>query len=66
MAKKGEKRKVIGLYCAETKERIYYTVVNLQTTPKDFSLMKYSPKARKHMRFQRYNHSLGRNVAPSR
>ena len=51
MAKKGDKRKIIGLYSEESKERIYYTTKNTMNTPDKISFLKYSPKLRKRVLF---------------
>lgn len=62
MAKKGDKRKIVGLYSEESKERIYYTTKNTQNTPDKLSLKKYSPKLRKRVVFSETKKNLGRNV----
>ncbi len=61
MAKKGDKRKIIGLYSEESKERIYYSSKNNQNTPDKLALLKYSPKLRKRVLFTETKKSLGRN-----
>lgn len=61
MAKKGEKRKLVGLVSAESGERIYYTSKNTMNTQEKLSLKKYSPKLRKHVLFVETKKSLGRN-----
>lgn len=66
MAKKGDKRKLVGLVAAETGERIYYTPKNSMNTPEKLSLRKYSPKLRKHIVFTETKKNLGRNEAPKR
>ena len=66
MAKKGDKRKIIGLVSEETGERIYYTSKNTMNTPEKLSLRKYSPKLRKHVIFSETKNILGRNDAPKR
>jgi large subunit ribosomal protein L33 len=66
MAKKGEKRKIVGLVSEESRERIYYTSKNMQNTTEKLSLRKYSPKLRKHVLFVETKKSLGRNEAPKR
>jgi large subunit ribosomal protein L33 len=66
MAKKGDKRKIIGLVSAETGERIYYTTKNVQNTPDKLKLRKYSPKLRKHVLFEETKKNLGRNEVKSR
>lgn len=61
MAKKGEKRKIVGLVSEESGERIYYTSKNMQNTPDKLSLRKYSPKLRKVVTFTETKKNLGRN-----
>ncbi|HEX8182297.1 MAG TPA: 50S ribosomal protein L33 [Candidatus Saccharimonadales bacterium] len=61
MAKKGDKRKIVGLVSEESGERIYYTTKNTQNTPEKLSLKKYSPKLRKHVVFLETKKNLGRN-----
>lgn len=61
MAKKGEKRKIVGLVSEESGERLYYTTKNTQNTTEKLSLRKYSPKLRKHVTFTETKKSLGRN-----
>jgi large subunit ribosomal protein L33 len=66
MAKKGDKRKIIGLVSAESGERIYYTTKNVQNTPDKLKLRKYSPRLRKHVLFEETKKNLGRNEVKSR
>jgi large subunit ribosomal protein L33 len=66
MAKKGDKRKIIGLVSEETGERIYYTTKNTMNTPDKLRLHKYSPKLRKHVWFEETKKSLGRNEVKGR
>ena len=66
MAKKGEKRKIVGLVSEESGERIYYTTKNTQNTPEKLSLKKYSPKLRKHVLFVETKKNLGRNEVKPR
>jgi len=66
MAKKGEKRKIIGLVSAESGERIYYTTKNVQNTPDKLKLKKYSPKLKKKVWFEETKKNLGRNEVKSR
>lgn len=66
MAKKGDKRKIIGLISDESGERIYYTTKNTMNTPDKLSLRKYSPKLRRHTLFTETKKNLGRNEAPKR
>ncbi|HVC36082.1 MAG TPA: 50S ribosomal protein L33 [Candidatus Dormibacteraeota bacterium] len=61
MAKKGDKRKIIGMVSEESGERIYYTSKNSLNTPDKLSLRKYSPALRKHVIFTETKKSLGRN-----
>ena len=61
MAKKSDKRKIIGLVSEESGERIYYTSKNSMNSPDKLSLKKYSPKLRKHVIFVETKKSLGRN-----
>jgi large subunit ribosomal protein L33 len=61
MAKKGDKRKIIGLVSEESGERIYYTTKSIVNTPDKLQLKKYSPKLRKHILFIETKKSLGRN-----
>jgi len=66
MAKKGDKRKIVGLISEETGERIYYTPKNMQNTPEKLSLKKYSPKLRRHVVFTETKKNLGRNEVKPR
>jgi len=66
VAKKGDKRKIIGLVSEESGERIYYTTKNTQNTQEKLSLRKYSPKLRKQVVFTETKKNLGRNEAPKR
>ena len=66
MAKKGDKRKIVGLVSEESGERIYYTMKNTQNTTEKLALRKYSPKLRKHVVFTETKKNLGRNEAPKR
>jgi large subunit ribosomal protein L33 len=61
MAKKGDKRKIIGMVSEESGERIYYTTKSTMNTPDKLELRKYSPKLRKHVLFTETKKSLGRN-----
>lgn len=61
MAKKGDKRKIVGLVSEESGERIYYTSKNVQNTPEKLELLKYSPKLRKRVKFVETKKNLGRN-----
>jgi large subunit ribosomal protein L33 len=66
MAKKGDKRKIIGMVSEESGERIYYTTKNIMNTPDKLELRKYSPKLRKHVVFTETKKSLGRNEVKER
>lgn len=61
MAKKSDKRRLVGLVSEESGERIYYTSKNTMNTPDKLSLKKYSPKLRKHVVFLETKKNLGRN-----
>ncbi len=66
MAKKGDKRKLIGMVSEESGERIYYTSKNSMNTPEKLSLKKYSPKLRKVVVFTETKKNLGRNEVKPR
>lgn len=66
MAKKTDKRKIVGLVSEESGERIYYTKKNTQNTPDKLSLRKYSPRLRKHVIFTETKKNLGRNEVKPR
>ncbi len=66
MAKKGDKRKIIGLVSEESGERIYYTSKNTMNTTEKLSLRKYSPRLRKHVLFTETKKNLGRNEVKPR
>lgn len=61
MAKKGDKRKLVGLVSEESGVRSYYTKKNTQNTPDKLELRKYDPVLRKHVKFVETKKSLGRN-----
>ena len=66
MAKKGDKRKIIGMVSELTGHRTYYTTKNTMNTPDKLALKKYSPKLRKRVVFTETKKNLGRNEAPKR
>jgi large subunit ribosomal protein L33 len=67
MAKKGEKRKIIGLICEACKQRHYYTTKNTMNTPDKIELIKYCPIKRVQAKQAETKKSLGRNeVKPRR
>ncbi len=61
MAKKGDKRKIVGMVSEETGHRHYYTTKNTMNTPDKLRLKKYDPIVRKHVWFAETKKSLGRN-----
>jgi large subunit ribosomal protein L33 len=61
MAKKGDRRKLVGLVSAESGHRVYYTSKNSLNTPDKISLRKYDPVLRKHVIFTETSKNLGRN-----
>jgi large subunit ribosomal protein L33 len=61
MAKKGDKRKLVGLVSEATGVRTYYTKKNTQNTPEKLELRKYDPVLRKHVLYTETKKSLGRN-----
>lgn len=61
MAKKGDKRKIIGMVSEESGSRTYYTRKNTMNTPDKLSLRKYDPVLRKHVTYVETKKSLGRN-----
>ncbi len=61
MAKKGGKRKIIGLVSEATGHRHYYTVKNTMNTPDKIELKKYDPIVRKHVLYVETKKNLGRN-----
>jgi large subunit ribosomal protein L33 len=61
MAKKGDKRKLVGLVCDACKQRHYYTVKNTMNTTEKLELKKYCPKVRKVTTHTETKKNLGRN-----
>lgn len=61
MAKKGDKRKTVGLVSEVSGGRHYYTRKNTMNTPEKLSLRKYDPTLRKHVLYVETKKSLGRN-----
>ncbi len=61
MAKKGDKRKIIGMVSEGSGGRHYYTRKNTQNTPDKLELRKYDPVLRKHVKYVETKKSLGRN-----
>ena len=66
MAKKGDKRKIVGLVSEESGERIYYTSKNTMNTPEKLALRKYRRRLRRHVLFVETKKNLGRNEVKPR
>lgn len=66
MAKKSDKRKIVGMVSEESGERIYYTSKNTMNTPEKLQLKKYSKKLRKKVLFVETKKNLGRNEVKGR
>jgi large subunit ribosomal protein L33 len=66
MAKKTEKRKLIGLVSETTGHRHYYTTKNTQNTPDKIRLKKYNPVTRKTDWYTETKKNLGQNVVKPR
>ena len=61
MAKKGGKRKIVGMVSEESGHRHYYTVKNTMNTPEKLRLRKYDPTLRKYVWYEETKKNLGRN-----
>ena len=66
MAKKGDKRKIVGLLSEESGERIYYTTKNTMNTPQKVELTKYCPVKRVNAKQIETKKNLGRNEVKPR
>jgi len=67
MAKKSDKRRIIGLVCQACKQRHYYTSKNTMNSPDRVELAKYCPVKRVQAKQVETKKSLGRNeVKPRR
>ena len=67
MAKKGDKRRTIGLVCEACGQRHYYTTKNTMNTPDKVELTKYCPVKRVSAKQAETKKNLGRNeVKPRR
>ncbi|OGL31169.1 50S ribosomal protein L33 [Candidatus Saccharibacteria bacterium RIFCSPHIGHO2_12_FULL_41_12] len=66
MAKKNDKRKIVGLVCEETGHRTYYTKKNTMNTPDKLELRKYNPLLRRVTKYVETSKSLGRNEVKAR
>jgi len=64
MAKKNQKRKLVGLVSEKTGDRIYYTTK--RNDGKKVSLKKYNPKTQQHELFTETKKNLGRNEVKKR
>ena len=45
-------REIISLACSDCQRRNYTTTKNKRTTPEKLEIMKYDPKARKHVAYK--------------
>ena len=67
MAKKGDKRKIVGLVCDACGQRHYYTTKNTMNTPDKLELKKFCPVKRVIAAQAETKKNLGRNeVKPRR
>lgn len=66
MAKKSEKRKIIGLVCEACGSRHYYTTKNTMNVPDKVELLKYCPVKKVKAKQVETRKNLGRNVVPTR
>ena len=66
MAKKSEKRKIVGLVCEACEQRHYYTTKNTMNTPDKVELIKYCPVKRVSAKQSETKKNLGRNVVKPR
>lgn len=64
MAKKNQKRKLVGLVSEVTGHRSYYTT--RRSDGEKISLKKYNPKTRQHEVFTETKKNLGRNEVKKR
>jgi large subunit ribosomal protein L33 len=66
MAKKGDKRGIIGLVCDACGQRHYYSTKNTMNTPEKVELKKYCPVKRVSAKQTETKKNLGRNVVKPR
>lgn len=66
MAKKSDKRKIVGLVCEACKQRHYYSTKNTMNTPDRVEFNKYCPVKRVYAKQTETKKNLGRNVVPTR
>lgn len=64
MAKKNQKRKLVGLVSEVTGDRMYYTT--RRNDGEKISVMKYNPKTHQHEPFTETKKNLGRNEVKKR
>ena len=61
MAKKSNKRKLVGMVSEASGHRTYVTVKNTANTPDKLELKKYDPIVRRHVKYVETKKNLGRN-----
>ena len=61
MAKKSNKRKLVGMLSEASGHRTYVTVKNTTNTPDKLELKKYDPIVRRHVKYVETKKNLGRN-----
>lgn len=66
MAKKGDKRNIIGLICSACEQRHYYSTKNTMNTPGKIELNKFCPVKRVVAKQTETKKNLGRNVVKPR
>ena len=66
MAKKSDRRRIVGLVCAACKQRHYYTSKNTLNTPDKVELKKYCPVKRVIAKQAETKKNLGRNEVKPR
>jgi len=62
MAKKGNKRKIVGMVSEASGHRTYYTTKNTMNTTEKLRLRKYDPVTRQHEWYEETKKNLGRNT----
>ena len=63
MAKKNNKRKLVGMVSEASGHRTYVTIKNTMNTPDKLVLRKYDPLVRRHVKYVETKKNLGRNEA---
>lgn len=66
MAKKGDKRKIVGLVCDACGQRHYYTTKNTMNTPDKLELKKFCPVKKTIATQSETKKNLGRNEVKPR